>query len=532
MITTDVLVIGSGLAGLCAAIEAASKGVNVVLATKSSLGYASSTLYTSRGFRVSGPEYTMERHFIETIVAGKLINDQELVRTMVKEAPRRIMELKSYGVKIVRGRKFASVKGWRPVAGLSIVKPLVEVVKRLRVRTLEGVMAIDLLVDGGKVEGAAFYSLKEDTVLSVCSSAVVLATGGYSQLYIRSDNPSRVSGDGCALALRAGAKLVDMEFVQFYPLGLAEEGGPAWLFPAVKGRLINAKGEDVLAKYGISLPLNVAAINMRDLLSRIMWTEISKAEGATPLLVEFEVQDESEMKSVIDDLGYLARLIDLKSKKVKVAPLAHFTMGGVVINPDCSTGVEGLYACGEVAGGVHGANRLGGNALTEAAVFGTIAGRSAAEYASSRGLHSKSPPDIGNYQRLLRSLRSGGKHAVQNLKRNLKTLMWECCGIIRSRSSLERLIGEVDELRTLLEDVRVTGRLETLEALELQNMVSVAEAVARAALMREESRGAHYREDYPVQDDRRWLRRICVKLHGDSLELEAEPVKLKYIGTS
>lgn len=533
-VKADVLVIGAGLAGLRAAVEAARSGASVVLASKAPPGYASSSLYSGAGFRVAHGGYTVEEHFIETLVAGRFVNDQELVRVLAKEAPKRVSELRDLGVPVRYRREGAYVEGRYPTAGLSILEPLARLASELGVRVLDCVTAVELVSDGKRVCGCVFYDVRRDCLLLVAAKSTVLATGGYSQLYSRTDNPARVTGDGLALALRAGAELADMEFVQFFPLGLAEEGKPAWLFPVVLGRLVNARGEDVLAKHGLNVPLSVAAIKHRDVLSRIMWKEVASGLGVGEALVVVtegveRAVDDSMIRVLVNIAESASKLLRVELGRVKVAPLAHFTMGGVKIASDCSTKLSGLYACGEAVAGVHGANRLGGNALTEALVFGAIAGREAAAYARTvREPEADYDSAVREAAERVRGVRRGTVSAAE-LRGRLKSLMWRKCGVVRSREGLEELAGELAELRRSYENVRATSPKQVLEALELGSMVELAEAVVAAALAREESRGAHYREDYPEARDDVWLKRLVLRLEGGRLKLEAEPVELKYL---
>ncbi|RLE54134.1 MAG: fumarate reductase/succinate dehydrogenase flavoprotein subunit, partial [Candidatus Methanomethylicota archaeon] len=509
MTSTDVLIIGGGAAGLRAAIEAARVGVNVIIASKAPIGYASSSMYAGGGFRAAFEGYTPERHFEETIIGGKFLNDQELVRLMVNEAPERLLELKNFGVELHVRPGGVYVHGDPPASGLGLVKPLAEYASSLGVKFIEGVMAIDLLVDD-RAYGAVFYDINSGEVRAISAKAVVLATGGYSQLFLRNDNPIRVTGDGCAMALKAGANLIDMEFTQFFPLGLAEENMPTWLFPVVFGRLVNSQGEDILKKYKINVPLPIAAVQFRDLLSRAMWIEISEGRGVDEaLIIEVAEEIEDNLKVLSRMAKSLIRILKITKRRVRVAPLAHFTMGGVDISINGETKVPGLYACGEVTGGVHGANRLGGNALTEAIVFGARAGKSAAEWAKNCEGKSADPTVIKKYEAQISSLKNGSINPKE-LKFKLKSAMWRKCGVIRNKADLNELIKFIDEVKGGAREIRASNRIEVMESLEFNNMLIIAEAVALSALLREESRGAHCRKDFPNQRDDIWLRRIAV----------------------
>lgn len=532
MISTDVLVIGGGAAGLRAAIEARRNGVDVILASKAPIGYASSTLYAGGGFRAAFGNYSSERHFEETIVGGKFLNDQELVRILVLEGPRRLLELEKFGVKLHLGSGSVRVSAVPPINGYGLTKPLRDYAERVGVRFLEGVMALKLIIDELSVRGAVFYNIASGDILIVMAKAVILATGGYSQVYLRTDNPIRVSGDGCLMALEAGATLIDMEFTQFFPLGLAEKGLPAWLFPAINGRLVNSMGENILEKYGLNVNLYTAIVQFRDLTSRIIWREIAEGRGVDDAVI-LELPTSPSSQESIGFTGIskvLAEAFNLKSNRIRVAPTAHFTMGGVKVNLNCETGVDGLFACGEVTGGVHGANRLGGNALTEAIVFGARAGLTAAKWAMNVCDSSYINDDLVKYFRnLIRSFRNG-RFRVHELRVMVRRAMWNNCGIIRDEDKLTQLLQYLEEIKGKLNEIYASTRSEILEAFELQSLVKVSEMVALSALNRRESRGAHYRSDFPKRNDNEWLKHICISLENERIKVSYEPVKLKYLG--
>ena len=531
LLLTDVLVIGGGAAGLRAAIAARENGVDVILASKAPMGYASSTLYAGGGFRAALGDYSAERHFEETIIGGKFLNDQELVRTMVLEGPKRLLELEKFGVKVYVHSGGIRVSATPLINGYGLTKPLRDYAESIGVRFLEGVMALDLIKDEF-VNGAVFYDISRNRLFIVKAKAVILATGGYSQVFLHTDNPVRVSGDGCVMALKAGATLIDMEFVQFFPLGLAEKGFPAWLFPASSGRLVNSVGEDILEKYGLNVNLYTAIIKFRDFTSRIIWREIAEGRGIDEaVILELPTAPADQIPVGFTGISkVLAEAFKLKSNRIKVAPLAHFTMGGIKVNLDGETTVPGLYACGEVTGGVHGANRLGGNALTEAIVFGARTGVAAAKWVENVTNLSEADDDlIRRYEDLISSFKNG-RYKVKELRFRVKKAMWTNCGIIRDENKLNLLLKTLREVKDDLDEVYAFSRSEVLEAFELRNLLQVSEVVATSALLRRESRGAHYRSDLPEQDDKEWLKHICISLEDEEIMVNYEPVNLKYLG--
>lgn len=507
----DVLVIGSGAAGLMAAIEARRMGVDVILASKTPLGYATCTMYSAGAFRVAVNSYSIEEHFNDTLTGGGMLNNKALVWRMVNEAPIRIPRLLDLGIELTASEGYMYV-GRPPYPGFSIVNPLVEAAGRLGVRLLPNTVATEIVKEGGEAIGVIALNLDRMRILAISAKSIVLATGGCGQVYLRTDNPLRTTGDGYVLGLEAGVELIDMEFIQFFPLGLAE--GVTWMLPVSKGKLENDLGEDILQKYGLNVNLHKAIVMMRDRLSRAVMLEAKAGRGV--------ILDYSEALNSPDRLTKIALhiLSRLRKTAVRVLPLAHFTVGGIRINGKAETSLKGLYACGEVAGGVHGANRIGGNALTEAVVFGSIAG----EEAAKRALESKiSRVDLKHTCRIkeeLGELREGA-YSPGDVKNTIKNLAWSLVGVIRSGGGLRQAL---DMLKTIeLYKVKAENRIEILEAIEALNMAKTARVIALSALTRTESRGAHFREDYP-NEDRGWLKNIVVRLENGGFKVDVEPV--------
>lgn len=532
MITTDVLVIGCGLAGLMASIEAAQNNVKVILTCKSPAGFGTCTYYSAGSFRCAFGNYSIEKHFIDTIHTGHFLNDQKLVRHLVTEAPKKIMLLSNYGVSLKLGENRVYVNRKYHMAGSALLMPLINYAQKIGVKILDRYVALDLIKADDKVCGCIFYDIKENDISSIYSKSVILATGGYGGIYLRSDNPRSIVGDGCAIALRAGAELSDMEFVQYFPLCLSEKNRSSWILPIVSGRLVNRYGEDIIKKYNFK-SLYEAAVKQRDLLSRIIFEEINSGRGINgSLILEYDV---SSIKRIgmtnLDKIGLsLAELMGFPSRgRIKIAPSTHFSMGGIKINPDSSTRIPGLYACGEVTSGVHGANRLGGNALTEAVVFGITAGKSAAEYARKTNINIyDSNERITYWKNRIKRFRTG-LISVNNINNKIRELMWNKCGIIKSARELNELIKEIEELKKNLDELKAINTNEIVKAIETINMITLSEIIAKSSLERRESRGSHYRYDYPHRDDKNWIKRIIIKLEGNNLKINYSDVKLKYL---
>lgn len=506
----DVLVLGAGAAGLRAAVEAAQEGLGVLVLCKGSPGAGTSTILSGGVFRGTLGAASPEAHMESTLEAGRGLNDPALVRALVEDSGRRLQELLDWGLPAeVRGG-FLFTLGQAPVWG----KPIVDCL--LRRATAQGVvlmgsMLVAKILSRLGAMAVLAYDQRRGRWLGIKCKAMVLATGGAGALYLRHDNPQRMLGEGYALALEAGATLQDMEFVQFYPVGLAEPGLPPFLIPprlADKGALTNGRGEDLLEKYGILE--RPAAERARDKLSQAMFAEMSRGEE-----LWLDLRSVTEEQWLGDPLSASCRELlrgryGAGDSPLRVAPMAHFMMGGVRVDLDGSTGVQGLFCAGEAAGGLHGANRLGGNALAEAVVFGARTGEAAALWAKDAG---KTFPDR-ELDDSLRGIIGNGKKpplALKELLRSLKARMWRQVGIPRNGEGLREAMAEVE--KTIAEVDRTGMPGDPRQAglwIELGLAARTAGLVLEAAWRRQESRGAHFREDFPRQEDPEWLGHIVV----------------------
>jgi succinate dehydrogenase/fumarate reductase flavoprotein subunit len=407
-------------------------------------------------------------------------------------------------------------ENWR---GSYLVLPLKRKAAASGVRFLEKMKVTSLLMSGSSVRGAACIS--EDGIFTAISAgAVILATGGFGRLFQNTNNAPGITGDGHALAAMVGATLQDMEFVQYYPTCLGNRGSRLLLYEKILAQdgviLRNSRGEDILAKNGYDASGNVT----RDQLARVIMKEI--------------LEDPERRGSVDMDLGgmspeaadALSALLPAQwSKGVRmfqVTPTAHFCMGGVKVDSHGETAVTGLFAVGEVTAGAHGANRLGGNALAEAIAMGSLVGSAAAATAG------KAPAETGTdtaakeeHQRLESLFKAVGADP-RDLIRDLKEVMWLNAGIIRDRQSLGRALERIVDWKDMAQVVQTPGDL--IRCLELGNMLLVGEMVCRSALERTESRGAHFRSDYPQENDDSWLVNIQIRKAASGLVLERVPV--------
>jgi aspartate oxidase len=381
---TDILVIGSGLAGLLSALKAEREGLRVLLVGKFAIGAGTNTSLANGVFTAASSRFSEEAHLQATLESGSGLNQVKLVKTLIEEAPDAIKELRDYGVPLLdRGRGFTvgRPKGSSQLPGVLLIRPLIERLGNSSIKLLPGLVIFDLVVEEGEVRGA-FGFLRDGKPCLIQSRAVILSAGGAGALYRRNDNQRSILGDGYALALRAGLSLFDLEFVQFSPFALGEPRLSSFLLypPYPKDfRLFNEKGEDLLEKTNLQGDSSRAILTQWDRLSVVLYDACQNGD------VFFDLTQVPEGAWEDYPLNFLKKSkFPFRDRPFLVSPAAHFFMGGVEMDEKAATSLPGLFAAGEVAWGIHGANRLGGNALAECAVFGTIGGQSAAEYAHQK----------------------------------------------------------------------------------------------------------------------------------------------------
>ena len=505
-LTSDIWVIGSGAAGLMAAISARRQGLEVTVIGKSPPGKGSATILSHGAFGGAWGGLSPEEHRRRTLKAGRGLNDQAMVDTLVEEAPTRFQNVIDWGMRVGSREGSIVALGPPPVWGKEIVRCLVEKAYEAGVKFVDRLVVRSLTVEGGSPRMVA-YSPAAGAWVGLVGRALVLAAGGASGLYRHHDNPQRITGDAYALALQTGAVLQDMEFAQFYPLSIAEPGLPV-LLASDLGEVRNGRGEDIMAKYAITeRPAHRYA---RDRLSLALFREIER-EGQEVFIDLTGVPDETWKADPYTraNCELQQRRCGILDRPVRIAPVAHFFMGGVATDIHGATSLPGLFAAGEAVGGLHGANRLGGNALTECLVFGRRAGIAAASWASGRSL-----PAPGDLEAMIPAPAPGRPTADAGaLRTRLRDVMWRYGGILRDRAGLE-------EGRALLQDIAaeaartgdITNPLHLERFLEMQLAATAAGLIVEAALRREESRGAHFREDFPETDDAGWRGHLSVRL--------------------
>ena len=521
---TDVLVIGSGAAGMYAAIEAARAGCQVMLIDRSLIGRGGATVMAQMTVAVAlgsqAPDH-WSHHYYDTLTAGRGLCNESLARLLCEEGPECIQEMDAWGVGWARkdGRITAAFAPGhdRPRCvyvdflntGPAVSKTLRSVVnKTAGISRSSDLCVVDLAKSDGVVTGAVAWHVGSGASVVISAKATIVATGGLTRLYRRNSGSANMGGDGYAICLRAGAPLIDMEFVQFFPIGhLAPRligMDPIMWDPfryKLGGRLLNSRMEEFTQSYGV--PEDGRYVITRDVGTYAILKEVEAGRGSPHggVYLSFQHCSEAALRGafgpVIDRLA--KNHIDLTKMPIEVAPIAHYHMGGVAANARMETEVPGLLVAGEAVGGANGANRLSGNAITEALVFGRQAGRTAA--ARAKAMRAPAPPDVRETLDLLRGEKRKDMPNTAEMLEALQAIMADDVGPLRTQAKLERALSRIDQLDAALGarpfDVAAPFDLTRLDWLDLRNMVMVARVVAQAALLRTESRGAHQREDLP-----------------------------------
>nr|WP_302578049.1 fumarate reductase (CoM/CoB) subunit TfrA [Methanobrevibacter arboriphilus] len=522
IIKSDVLIIGSGGAGCRAAIEISNNGLNPLIVSKG-LSFRSGCTGMAEGgynaaFAFVDEEDTKDIHFKDTIKGGSYLNDSKLARILVDEATDRLIDLEEYGALFDRqdsgelnqrpfgGQTFRRTCFQGDRTGHEIMMALKEEIIKKKIPTIDEVMITSLILDDSKqkVIGAVGLSLKNSEIIFFQSKAVILATGGAGQLYPVTSNTLQKNGDGFALAYNVGADLIDMEEIQFHPTGMLYPDSRKGILvtEAVRGEggiLLNKNNERFMGNYDDRKELAT-----RDVVSRAIYNEIRCGRGNENGGVYLDVThlDDEVIEEKLETMlfQFLDVGVDIRKQPMEVAPTAHHFMGGVRIDENCRSTVNNLFAAGEAAGGVHGANRLGGNALADTQVFGKRAGISASKAAKSSDFEINNEEIKNEIDRIDKLFKKGSILPFE-IKKELQNLMWDKVAIIRNEKDLKEALSHIKTLKEKLNDMDINNETHynkgLQEALEVINMVEIAELTVKSALIRKESRGAHFREDFP-----------------------------------
>jgi succinate dehydrogenase / fumarate reductase, flavoprotein subunit len=568
----DVLIIGGGSAGLRAAIEAHDAGANVLLISKSRKGDPHTVL--ARGginaaLGTMDPEDNWMIHAVDTLREGEFLADYEKVEILCKRAPEAINELVNWGARFHReedGRltqRFFGAHTYRRTVfyedwtGQEIVRVLLDQVSQRKIKIIDDIYITKLLKSGSandkkesvvadEIIGAFGIDIKKKEIVVFQCKSLILAGGGYTRVYeVSSSRIFENHGEGMALAYDAGADLIDMEMVQFHPTGMVwpDKARGTLATEAIRGEggiLLNSKNERFMKKY---YPEKME-LGPRDIVARAAYNEILEGRGTVHGGVWLDVTHLSKEK-IMDRLPTMYKQfkeingIDISTDKMEVGPTAHYSMGGVVVDIKCRTKIKGLLAVGEVISQIHGANRLGGNSLLDTQVFGKIAGGEAAKLAKEATEEGAGMQNINNQKELL-EYNNGGIFVVKeplSFLKEIQEVMKDNAGIIRDGTKLQKGLQRILEIKekfyskdTILKEFKIDNENIVL-TFEVKSSLVVCEAIIKCAIMRQESRGAHYRSDYPKLDNKKWKVNIyCTKKdrqvegNGDMV-LFTEPVK-------
>jgi succinate dehydrogenase / fumarate reductase, flavoprotein subunit len=587
----DVVVIGAGGSGLRAAIAAQEAGAKVAVVCKSLLGKAHTVMAEGGAAAALGnlwPDDSWQVHFRDTMRGGKMLNNWRMAQLHAQEAPERVLELEDWGALFDRtqdglisqrdfgGHRYARLAHVGDRTGLEMIRTLQQRTVQLGIDVFMECTITDLMKEAGRISGAFGYWRETGSFVAFEAPAIVLATGGIGKSFKVTSNSWEYTGDGHAMALRAGAKLINMEFVQFHPTGMV------WP-PSVKGLLVtesvrgdggilkNSEGKRFMFDYIPEFFKAETADNEdeadrwyedkknnrrppellpRDEVARAINSEIKAGRGSEHGGVYLDIASrrtpefiKKRLPSMYHQFKELAD-VDITVEPMEIGPTCHYVMGGVEVEADTQmSGVEGLYAVGECSGGMHGSNRLGGNSLSDLLVFGKRAGDAAAAYvAGLTGARSGlSDADVSRAQELALSpfdtsgsgtdpSTGSGTENPYTVQQDLQQSMNDLVGIIRTREELEKSLAEIERLKERARHLHVSGDRRYNPgwhlAIDLRNMLLVSECIARAALEREESRGGHTREDHPGPDDRWGTLNIALSLNaaGDGVDLATQPL--------
>ncbi len=546
---SNVLVIGSGGAGLRAAIEAKKAGVEVNVIGKRQKGDVH-TVLAAGGINASfgnvDPKDSWKQHFADTMIEGYNISEPRMVELMAKEAPELVKEIDEWGAdfqKLDNGeldQRYFGAHTYRRTCysgdytGRSILRALIKKTKELEIPIYDTQYVTELLVHNNICFGAMSFNINNGERTVFLADSTVLAAGGHTRIWRKSSSRrNENSGDAFYLGLKAGCKLKDMEMVQFHPTGMVipEEIAGTLVTEAVRGeggKLINGKGERYMAKYDKER----LELSTRDRVAMANYLEIAEGRATKNGGVYLDISHKSK-DFIIEKLPRMYRqyldtlMLDISKEPMEVAPTAHYSMGGIIVDPDThNTGIEGLFAAGECTGGLHGANRLGGNSLAEILIFGKRAGHHASLRSQSMDIQYRSKKVIKEAHDKIDSLLKDGDMVARPLQRELRNIMWDYCGVVRTGEKLKIGLEKVASLKESVKNLDVRPDSEGFEdlmlAFDLEGAIMSAEATMLGAKARKESRGAHQRADHEESHNDQKLNYIIKLQDNGDLKISTE----------
>jgi L-aspartate oxidase len=515
---TDYLVVGSGIAGLNFAMKAAKYG-RVIVVTKKEIMESNTNLAQGGIAAVTRKDDSIQLHINDTLKVGCGLSNKQVVEILAENGPEAIRNLISFGVNFDKennklhlttegGHTIARVLHSGDSTGREIEQAMTESIRENRdIEVFENCFAIDLILKNIECSGARVLDIKNKEVINIFARATVLATGGIGYIYQNTTNPEIATGDGIAMALRAGAKIEDMEFVQFHPTTLNKPGAPHFLISeALRGEgaiLVNEKGKRFMVDYD-----NMGELAPRDIISRTIFNELKKG----PVYLDIRHKGES---FVLDRFPMIHQEclkygIDITRDLIPVSPAAHYICGGIKTNEYGETTIANLLVFGECAcTEVHGANRLASNSLLESVVFTSLGAQKAKRYLKNE---IEAPPQ--QKETILSNIET---QELKDTRAELRKAMWGYVGIIRTEENMSLMLIKLGQLNRRLN--ALDGNGVNTRFLELKNMVTVANLITKAAHTRKESRGTHYRDDYPTTDDKNWLKHICLEQREEKLHI-------------
>ncbi len=515
---TDFLVVGSGIAGLNFALKAAKYG-RVTIVTKKEIIESNTNLAQGGIAAVTRKDDSVQLHVEDTLNVGSGLSNKQIVKLLAEQGPEAIRNLLSFGVNFDKennklhlttegGHSMARVLHSGDSTGREIEQAMTESIRENKcIEVFENCFAIDLILKKAECVGAKILDRKNRKICDLFARATILATGGIGYIYQNTTNPEIATGDGIAMALRAGAKIEDMEFVQFHPTTLNKPDAPHFLISeALRGEgaiLVNEKGERFMVDYD-----SMGELAPRDIISRTIFNELKK--GSVYLDIRHKGKSFVLDRFPMIHQECLKYGIDITKDLIPVSPAAHYICGGVKTNEYGETTLANLLAFGEcTCTEVHGANRLASNSLLESVVFSSLGAQKAKRYLKNE---IGAPP-----QQKETALSNIENQELKDVNAELRKAMWDYVGIIRTEENMNLMLRKLEQLNRRL--AALGGNGVNTRFLELKNMVTVANLVTNAAHTRKESRGTHYREDYPTTDDKNWLKHICLEKREENLNI-------------